>query len=47
MMPITLALPLARPLGPVTDVLYPVLARIPVLRSHCWGLLTRSADAPA
>ncbi len=47
LMPITLAPPLARRLGPATDVLYPVLARIPVLRSHYLGLLTRAAGGPA
>lgn len=47
LVPITLLPQLARRLGPATDVLYPLLAGIPALRSHYLGLLTRSAGAPA
>lgn len=38
---LTLLPPLARRLGPLTPVAYPVLARVPMLRTHLLGLLTR------
>lgn len=37
----TLLPPLARRLGPLTGVLYPVLARLPWLRSHYCGVLVK------
>jgi len=36
---VTLLPPLARRLGPFTSVLYPLLARVPTLRTHNLGLL--------
>jgi SAM-dependent methyltransferase len=39
---VTLLPPLARRLGPLTDVLYPALAAIPLLRTHYVGLLHRT-----
>lgn len=42
---ITLLPPLARRLGPLTDLAYPALASIPPLRSHLLGLLLRTSDA--
>jgi len=41
---ITLLPPLARRLGRLTPVLYPLLAAIPPLRTHYLGLLIRTAD---
>lgn len=38
---LTLLPPLARRLGPITTVAYPVLSRIPPLRSHLLGLLQK------
>jgi SAM-dependent methyltransferase len=38
---LTLAPPLARRLGVFTELLYPILARIPVLRTHYLGLLIK------
>lgn len=43
---VTLLPPLARRLGPATPVLYPVLAAIPILRTHCLGLLLKPRHAP-
>lgn len=40
---VTLLPPLARRLGPVTRVMYPVLAALPPLRSHLLGLLRKPA----
>ena len=40
---ITLLPPLARRLGPLTPLLYPLLSRIPPLRTHYVGLLTKPA----
>jgi SAM-dependent methyltransferase len=40
---ITLLPPLARRLGPLTRAVYPVLARIPPLRSHLLGVLKKPA----
>jgi SAM-dependent methyltransferase len=40
--PITLLPPLARRMGAMTDFLYPPLARIPFLRTHYLGLLTKT-----
>jgi SAM-dependent methyltransferase len=37
----TLVPPLARRLGPLTGVLYPQLAAVPVLRTHYFGLLRK------
>jgi len=39
---LTLLPPLARRLGPGTAVLYPLLSRIPFLRTHYIGLLSRA-----
>jgi len=39
---ITLLPPLARRLGRLTPVLYPILSRIPALRTHYLGLLTKA-----
>ncbi len=39
--PVTLAPPLARRLGPLTPVAYPILSRVPPLRSHLIGLLRK------
>ena len=39
--PVTVAPPLARRLGRLTPVLYPLLARLPWLRTHYIGLLRR------
>ncbi|NQT89896.1 MAG: class I SAM-dependent methyltransferase [Candidatus Omnitrophica bacterium] len=41
---ITLLPPLSRRLGPLTDLLYPVLAAIPALRTHYFGLLEISKN---
>lgn len=38
---ITVMPPLARRLGPVTDAAYPLLARMPPMRSHLIGILKR------
>lgn len=38
---VTLVPPLARRLGPATGPLYPVLARVPWLRTHLLGILTK------
>jgi SAM-dependent methyltransferase len=38
---ITLLPPLARRLGPLTSIFYPLLARIPFLRTHYLGLLVK------
>lgn len=38
---ITLLLFLARKLGPMTSMLYPVAAAIPLLRTHYLGLLVK------
>jgi hypothetical protein len=38
---LTLLPPLARRLGPLTSVLYPVLGKVPALRSHHFGLLVK------
>lgn len=40
---ITLLPPLARRMGPLTSLLYPLLSRIPPLRTHYMGLLTKPA----
>lgn len=40
---LTLLPPLARRLGPLTFLLYPLLARIPFLRTHYLGLLIKPA----
>lgn len=42
---LTLLPPLARRLGPVTRLLYPLLAGVPFLRSHLFGLL-QAPDVP-
>ncbi len=42
--PVTLVPQLARRLGPLTGWLYPVLAGIPVLRTHYTGLLVAADD---
>jgi len=42
---ITLLPPLARRLGPLTPVLYPVLAAVPPLRTHYLGLLVKPGDS--
>jgi ubiquinone/menaquinone biosynthesis C-methylase UbiE len=39
---VTVAPPLARNLGSATGILYPLLARVPPLRSHLAGLLTKA-----
>jgi hypothetical protein len=38
---LTLLPPLARRLGPMTAVAYPILSRLPPLRSHLLGLLQK------
>jgi len=40
--PITFLPPLARRMGPMTDFLYPPLARVPFLRTHYLGLLNKT-----
>ena len=40
---VTLVPPLARRLGPLTPIAYPVLASMPPLRSHLLGLLRKPA----
>jgi hypothetical protein len=40
--PITLLPPLARRMGPMTHFFYPPLARLPFLRTHYLGLLTKA-----
>ena len=39
--PVTVLPPLARRLGPLTPLLYPLLSRIPPLRTHYLGLLVK------
>jgi len=43
---ITLVPPLARRLGPFTRIAYPWMARIPALRTHYVGVLTRPSGGP-
>jgi SAM-dependent methyltransferase len=42
---LTVLPPIARHLGPLTAVAYPVLAAVPPLRSHLTGLLRKPSDA--
>ena len=42
---VTLLPPLARRLGRATSILYPVLAAVPLLRTHYLGLLVKPKEA--
>ncbi|MEJ5248421.1 MAG: class I SAM-dependent methyltransferase [Caldilinea sp.] len=44
LIPITLLPPLARKLGRLTDMLYPLLANLTLLRTHYIGLMTKPND---